>query len=111
MFTAYSSSVDRPNRPAYVAVEIRDGLYPSAFTADRYALALTLVAAVFRYSVDAAFAAVLLIPTTVVAGFIGTRGSVLASTFMRRYRIALPILNVVLWTWVLALVGVASEVP
>lgn len=109
LFTAYSSTIDRPGRPERADVEIRYELYPSALTAEWYALALTLaaigIAVFFRNQIDPPFAAVLLIPTTVVAGFIGTRGSVLVSAFLARYRIALPILNIGLWIWVLVLVG------
>lgn len=113
LFTAYSSRIDQPERPVHADVKIRYELYPSALTADRYALGLTLaavgVALFFHQQINPAFAAVLLIPTTVVAGFIGTRGSVLVSSFLRRYRTALPILNVGLWIWVLILVGRSVE--
>ena len=111
LFTAYSSKIDRYERPEHADVEIRYQLYPSVLAVDRYALALTVtaivIALVFHNEIDAAFAAVLLIPTTVVAGFIGTRGSVLVSAFLTRYRIALPILNIGLWFGVLILVGIS----
>lgn len=94
--------------PSNAEVTIRYKLYPSAVIAELYALALTtvalVIAAVSRGDVDTTFAATILIPTTVVAGFIGACGSVLVSAFLQRYRLALLVSNIALWIWVLWLV-------
>lgn len=111
IFTTYSSSIDRPDRPDHATVEIRYALYATAIAPDAFALALTLsalvITLVFSASIDSSFAAVILIPTTVVAGFITIRDSVLVSSFLRPVRLALPTLNVILWIWVLTIVGLS----
>lgn len=112
LFTAYSSRIDRPERPDRARVDIQYAVYLTTYAPDLFALVLTLIALAvalfFHANVDAVFAAVLLIPTTVVSGFIATRESVLVASFMRRLRLSLPILNIVLWVVVLLLVGLSS---
>jgi hypothetical protein len=109
LFTAYSTSIDRPGRPDVARVRIKYSLYLTTVLPDLFALVLVAIslaaALVYRDVMNTGLAAVLLIPTTVVSGFLAIRESTLVARMLRPLRLLEPLANVVLWLVVLSLIN------
>ncbi len=100
LFAAYTSRAERPDR---VSVQITFGLEATAWLPYAFALlfvAMALVATALL-NVDGATAAVLTIPPALVSGFLVTRDTALVARFLFVPRLALVLLNVGLWGFVL----------
>lgn len=112
LFTTYTSRIDRPERPATAIVRVSYALYLATYTSDLFALILILsglaITLIFAGSVNAGFAALVLIPTTVVSAFIAVRESVLVSTFLKPLRLLVLASNITLWFMVLITVGLSN---
>ena len=113
LFSAYSTSIDRPERPESAVVTMKFGLYSTTWVPEVFGLFLNISALVFallnRSAVSVDLAAMLLIPTTVVSAFLSIRDSTLVSNLLRPLKWAQLATNVLLWVTVLALVDVLGR--
>lgn len=100
LFSAYSSLSSRPEQ---VTFTFTFGLYRDIWFPYVYAILLVAFAlgAAVTQGVNAAFAAVLTIPTAIVGGFVVSRDSVLLGRLLRWPRILLMSANLTLWVIVL----------
>lgn len=110
LFSAYSTSVDRPERPESAVVRMNFGLYPTTWVPEAFGFLLNSFALVFALlnynAVSIDLAAMLLIPTTVVSAFLSIRDSTLVSNLLRPLKWAQLAANLLLWISVLVLVDV-----
>ncbi len=110
LFSAYSTSIDRPERPETAVVTMRFGLYATTWVPEVFAFLLNSLALGFALShyntMSIDLAAMLLIPTTVASAFFSIRDSTLVSHLLRPFKWAQLAMNLLLWMTVLVLVDV-----
>lgn len=110
LFSAYSTVIDRPERPTTATVSMRFGLYPTTWVPELFGLLLNALALAFallyRDSMSISLATLLLIPTTVVTAFLAIRDSALVADLLQRLKWGQLSMNVLLWVTVMMLLQI-----